>query len=721
MAATDLEKLVVQLSADITKYEKSLNKALSQTNSNASKMEKRFKSMTTSINSSLNGIGGKGFALGSGFLAGVISVDKIAQYSDAFTTIQNSLKIAGLQGEELNSVFEKLTAQALKNHAPVDDLAKLYGKAAMQQKNLGASSEDLLKFTDAVAASLRVSGTSAQDASGPLLQLAQSLGTGRVMAEEFNSVLEGMPALAGAIANNIKQANGSIGTLKQLVSSGDISSRALFDAAIQGAQELNDKANLAGTTISQAMTDLRTNLIVAVGGFNDATHASDFLVKAIQDLGNDLKGAITDVENLVVSLQGLAPGPAIQELITGINGVGLAARDAYALVRQLAGGVAAEVKDNLMPDQAARDRESAILSVYTPDQAAKDKASVQDTLNAIDKMAADNAEKFDALPANGPQPTSRPKPTPIDLDDPKYAVPGQKDKAGSGKAKKEKLDAYQKETQSIKDRTNVLNAETAAQAQVNPLVDDYGYALAKAKAQQDLINAATKAHKPITDEMRAAIDLTAEAYAQASVEAEKLAEKQKKVKETQQEISDTAKDVTRGIVDGFIAGKSAADIFSDALTKIANKLLDSAFDSLFDSKSSGGAGLGGAISKLFGFADGGYTGPGGKYDAAGIVHKGEYVIPADKVRKMGVGGIERMLDGFADGGPVQAPRISKVSPGASSGNGLSINYSPTYDNRGIDSDRLARLEQIQEKDRSEFASRTVDTIRKARNNNVKGI
>lgn len=36
---------------------------------------------------------------------------------------------------------------------------------------------------------------------------------------------------------------------------------------------------------------------------------------------------------------------------------------------------------------------------------------------------------------------------------------------------------------------------------------------------------------------------------------------------------------------------------------------------------------GGNVGSVRGFADGGYTGDGGKYEIAGVVHKGEYVIP----------------------------------------------------------------------------------------------
>ena len=46
------------------------------------------------------------------------------------------------------------------------------------------------------------------------------------------------------------------------------------------------------------------------------------------------------------------------------------------------------------------------------------------------------------------------------------------------------------------------------------------------------------------------------------------------------------------------------------------------------------AGLGAGI--LGAFADGGYTGDGGKYEAAGIVHKGEYVIDARTTKSLGL-------------------------------------------------------------------------------------
>jgi len=61
-----------------------------------------------------------------------------------------------------------------------------------------------------------------------------------------------------------------------------------------------------------------------------------------------------------------------------------------------------------------------------------------------------------------------------------------------------------------------------------------------------------------------------------------------------------------------------------------------------------------------GFTSGGYTGPGGKYEPAGIVHKGEYVIPAELVKANPrlINSIENVRiktknsNGYADGGKV---------------------------------------------------------------------
>lgn len=65
------------------------------------------------------------------------------------------------------------------------------------------------------------------------------------------------------------------------------------------------------------------------------------------------------------------------------------------------------------------------------------------------------------------------------------------------------------------------------------------------------------------------------------------------------------------------------------------------------------------VAKINGveFAEGGYTGDGAKYEPAGVVHRGEYVVPQSVVKSPSaqyhLGALEGMRRGYADGGYVR--------------------------------------------------------------------
>ena len=80
------------------------------------------------------------------------------------------------------------------------------------------------------------------------------------------------------------------------------------------------------------------------------------------------------------------------------------------------------------------------------------------------------------------------------------------------------------------------------------------------------------------------------------------------------------------------------------------------------------------------FADGGYTGDGGKYEPAGIAHKGEYVVNQEVMGTENgsamvalLEGMRTGLKGFADGGSVGVP-----APSQAAANVTSMNQQPIY-------------------------------------------
>jgi tape measure domain-containing protein len=220
-------------------------------------------------------------------------------------------------------------------------------------------------------------------------------------------------------------------------------------------------------------------------------------------------------------------------------------------------------------------------------------------------------------------------------------------------------------------------------------------------------------------------------------------------------------DIISALDDGKLSWEELGEVAANVLQKIGNKILDLSIDSLF--ASTGSSGLLGGLMSIFGggsssvfpaapgsglWSDGGYTGDGGKNEAAGTVHKGEFVLTKKATSRAGVANLYalmRLLEsgaskpstmsepdkGYANGGFVSSaptPSLPKLETGGlssmaesmsqSAPAGQSIVYAPVYHYTGT-SEEIAKLKAQTARDRAEFESRTVAVIRKANNGNVK--
>lgn len=651
--ATDLEKLVVQLSADIKAYERQMARMVGTTDRRFSQVERRAQQASRRIDAALAGIGGRI----AGAFAAAASIQGAVKLVDAATQIRNALSVAGLEGAALTSVYEKLFASAQKNAAPVESLVTLYSRLSLTQKELGVSSSELLDFTDKIALALRVGGTSATEASGALLQLSQALGGGVVRAEEFNSILEGAPTIAQATAAGLKEAGGSVAELRKLVVDGKVSSEAFFRAFEAGAVTLEQKVAGAESTLSQQFIRLQNVLIDTAGKMNAATGAGEKLGGTIETLAR----AIQEFGAIVASVSESDLGSLL-----GWFGDVIEKANQF---RDVMGGVIGIL------DKMGKINQDIMNG--RPLTTTLGEGNIQNRIDgAFEGTGA--AAKSGRLPY---QPSTRAV-TPVSVAD--YKVPAS-EKTGGRKS----ADELQREIAQIKERTDALRAATAAQATINPLVDDYGFTIEKAKAQQELLNAAQKAGKAITPELSAQIDQLATAYATATAEAGKLAESQEKIRERAEQMMEAQKDVTRGIVDGFIEGKKAADVFADALRNVGNRFLDLAFDAAFDPKSGG---IGSLLTGLF-------TGGASASTAPATVSTPSIA---------------------SAGASLSAPRLPRVTPSSSAG-GVVVNFSPAIDARGADAAGLARVEGELRRMKAEMPVVAERAIVGARKRGVRGL
>lgn len=82
--------------------------------------------------------------------------------------------------------------------------------------------------------------------------------------------------------------------------------------------------------------------------------------------------------------------------------------------------------------------------------------------------------------------------------------------------------------------------------------------------------------------------------------------------------------------------------------------------------------------------DGGYTGDGGKYQPAGVVHAGEFVMTKEATSRIGVGNLYKMMRGYADGG-----YVGNATPVGTGGN-ININVTNEAGGDGYQATATAR-------------------------------
>ena len=164
------------------------------------------------------------------------------------------------------------------------------------------------------------------------------------------------------------------------------------------------------------------------------------------------------------------------------------------------------------------------------------------------------------------------------------------------------------------------------------------------------------------------------------------------------------------LTDFVLTGKAdfrslAQSILKDISAMIVKMMI---FNAIKSAASAFGYSDGGYV----GFASGGYTGDGGKYTPAGVVHRGEYVITKEATSRLGIGFLNHLNygRGYATGGAVG----SIPSTGYRPMSGGSISVKVINNGEPVN----ASVEQRQQNGETEI---TVELIRQIARNETNGI
>lgn len=226
-----------------------------------------------------------------GQMAGIVTVGAAINKMDAYTGLQNRLKLVTDSQAELNTAMNDTFAIAQKTASSWDSVAMVYQRFADNADRLGISMKQTAALTETVSKAISVSGGSAASAEAALMQFGQALASGVLRGEEFNSIAEQAPGLLKAIAMGMDT---NIGSLRAMAAEGKITGDELVKALSKAKPYIDDLFNKTDFTIAQSFTQLSNEITKFVGAAGAGSGAAAGLSAAISGLAENL-GTIANI------------------------------------------------------------------------------------------------------------------------------------------------------------------------------------------------------------------------------------------------------------------------------------------------------------------------------------------------------------------------------------------------------------------------------------------
>lgn len=268
-------EIYYDIEADVSgllKAQGKANKSLDSIGSSATNAAKKMDELQTNINR----------------VAGAIAASLVVDWGKAFLVAADNMS-------QLNARIERLTGSAAAasqtmqslmrissaTGGSLQDTEKLWETLSTALRDTGATNGQIIQLTETLQKIGRIGGSSSEEMANALRQFGQSISSGTVRAEEFNSILEQMPELARQIAAGMGV---SIGELRQLMLDGRLTAEDALNAIQKQTGSVNAEFEKLPRTLSQANTALTNSFLSMIDSVNQATGASQGMVAVIDSL-----------------------------------------------------------------------------------------------------------------------------------------------------------------------------------------------------------------------------------------------------------------------------------------------------------------------------------------------------------------------------------------------------------------------------------------------------
>lgn len=232
-------------------------------------------------------------------LAAALSVNQVASYSDAWTTLTNKLSNSIRETETLAMVTERVFNITQSTRSSLDATATLYARLERGTREYNTSAEDLVRLTTIINQGFVVSGATAQEAENAIIQLSQGIASGVLRGEEFNSVTEQGSRLAIALADSLGV---GIGELRKMAGEGKLTTDVVVNGLLSQGSAIGKEFANTTMTISQALQEAGNNITKFFGESSTVASFTAIFNKSVISVSENIEAlstAITIVAGVV--------------------------------------------------------------------------------------------------------------------------------------------------------------------------------------------------------------------------------------------------------------------------------------------------------------------------------------------------------------------------------------------------------------------------------------
>ncbi|ENR1039412.1 tape measure protein [Klebsiella pneumoniae] len=220
-------------------------------------------------------------------LTAALSVQQVAEYADAWATVNNKLSNSLRPSEQLADVTERVFNITQQTRSSLDATASLYARLERATRQYGTSAGDLAKLTTIINQGFVVSGATAQEAENAIIQLSQGLASGALRGEEFNSVNEQGNRLIVALADSMGV---SIGQMRNMAAQGKLTTDVVVNGLLSQGSVIGAEFANTTTAISQALQVAGNNITKFFGENSTVKTGAAIFSDAVVTISENIGG-----------------------------------------------------------------------------------------------------------------------------------------------------------------------------------------------------------------------------------------------------------------------------------------------------------------------------------------------------------------------------------------------------------------------------------------------